>query len=70
MKQTIIALIPPKEAHRLDQTLNDKEFLTEAKSIGMILTMSELCKLWNTDEIHVKDWFIRSLEVEIGFSLF
>lgn len=69
MKQTIIALIPPKGDLRLDLDLTDKEFLKQAETTGKVLTMSELCKLWNTDEVHVKDWFIRSLEVEIEFSL-
>jgi len=68
MKQ-IIALIPPKEDIRLDLTLSDKEFLEQATTNGKVLSMSELCKLWNTDEIHVKDWFIRYLEVDYAFRL-
>jgi len=69
MKQTIIALIKPIDVIPLHQTLSDIEFLKEATLNGIVTTMSELSNLWNNDEILVKDWFIRVLEVECSFRL-
>lgn len=59
---TIVALLPPSnETDR--RTLSNEEYLRGSKIDGRICTLGEFEKLWNSDEILVKHWFIRFLEV-------
>lgn len=68
MKQTIVALIKPREdKHHRD--ISDNEFLYDAKANGEVYNLNDFQDLWNNDEIRVKSWFIRFLVVDSDVKL-
>lgn len=67
-KQTIIALITPREEETV-YNISDNDFLSRAITEEHIYSFEEFENLWNSDEIKVKDFFIRVLEVSSTLKL-